>query len=126
MQSPQTILTQVLTIINYPNDKDAFIQEFGDTCIKSGLKEVTETLSPEKRDELFAKIQNVSDTAQAEAIIGQYVNITDYQEAVQNATSTLFENFLTEIEPELTDEQADALDTYLASLHETGDQSSIE
>jgi 2-succinyl-5-enolpyruvyl-6-hydroxy-3-cyclohexene-1-carboxylate synthase len=124
-QSIQSILTQVLTIINYPEDKrQAFIIEFGDMCISKALASVTQPLSEEKKAELVNKIKDIEDPNEAEKIIGEYVSIDDYQKTIEQTTSELFENFLETIEQDLSEEQADALDTYLASLENKHEESS--
>ena len=124
-QSIQSILTQVLTIINYPEDKrQEFIIEFGDMCISKALASVTQPLSDDKKAELVNKIKDVENPSEAEKIIGEYVSIDDYQKAIEQSTSELFENFLETIEPDLTEEQADALDAYLASLEKTPEEPS--
>lgn len=126
-QSLQSILTQVLTIINYPEDKrEAFVIEFGDMCISKALATVTQPLSDDKKEELVTKIKDIQDPNEAEKIIGEYVSADDYHKALEQATRELFESFLETIEPDLTDEQSDALDKYLASLEEKPDESSTQ
>ncbi len=123
-QSVQSILTRVLTIINYTKDKQAFAIEFGDMCISKALASVTQPLSDDKKEELMNKIKDIEDPIEAEKIIGEYVSIDDYQKALEQASSELFENFLETIEPDLSEEQATMLDTYLASLEKKPEETS--
>lgn len=124
MQNPQAILTQILTIIDYPDDKQAFIDDFSDLCIKKGLEIATQSLSDAKKEELVKKIKDITDQKIATEIIGQYVPVDDYEKAVGKAATDFFENFLETIDEDLTDAQSDALDTYLASIEEKSDESS--
>jgi hypothetical protein len=94
IQNPTTILSNILDIVNYLEDKQAFINQFSETCIKKGLADVQSSL-PEDSD-LISKDQ--------------------YKKAIQDATSDLFLDFLKSIEPTLTTDQSYALDNYLASL----------
>jgi hypothetical protein len=114
--SIREILTNVLDIINYPDDKEAFLIEFGDLCINKALTIATKSLSPDKQQELLSKIKDITDPQQAEEIIGDYIAIEEYNKALEEATKELFENFLETVEPELTEEQDAALDEYLATI----------
>jgi len=122
--SPQAILTQVLTIIGYSKDKQEFIIEFGDMCINRALATATQSLSGEKQEELIDRIKDIENPDDALKIIGEYVPVEDYQKALDQATRELFEDFLNTIEPDLTDAQSAVLDKYLASIGEKSDESS--
>jgi hypothetical protein len=122
MPNPLTILAQVLIIIKYPGDKKEFIDDFADLCIKKGLETATQSLPFEKQKELVNRIKDLTNPKEALTIIGQYVPISKYQEAVNKATTDLFADFLTTIEPDLLEEQKNALDKYFDSLEKEKDK----
>jgi hypothetical protein len=120
--SLQSILIQILTIINYPKEKEAFVIEFGDMCISKTLAIVAEPLIENKREELVNKIKDIADPNEALAIIGQYIAIDTYQKTLEQTTQNLFEDFLNTIEPDLTEEQSKTLDDYFASFEKKPDK----
>ncbi|HSW87675.1 MAG TPA: hypothetical protein VLG12_00760 [Candidatus Saccharimonadales bacterium] len=115
-KNPSTILRNILDIVNYPEDKSTFIDQFGETCMQKGFAAVSDSLSEDSKLKLRVALSLYLQTEEFEKIVFQYVSPETYNKAIQDATSSLFEDFLRSIEPTLTEIQSNSLDRYLSSL----------
>jgi len=80
-----------------------------------GFTDIINSLTENNKLKLAEAISG-SEEKELEKILYRFVSPEDYKKAIQNATSVLFEDLLKSIDPQLTPDQSNALDTYLASL----------
>ena len=116
VNNPTIILHNILDIVNYPDDQQNFIDQFSESCMRKGLASLIKDLPADLRIRLADDLSSNLQIAEFEKIIYRYIAPDDYENAIQEATSTLFDDFLTSIESTRTQVQSDKLDLYLASF----------
>src|SRR5947209_4190147 len=115
-QNPKDNILQVLTIIDYEDDKQAYADEFIQNCEKQALVDLLIALPQEQQERLKQQIAGITDQEQQQAIITEYVTPEQYNQALRKASATAFEGLIEEIIPTLSAEQTDKLQSYLQSL----------
>ena len=115
-QNPKTLIIEVLTLIGYEENKEAYATAFIQNCEKQALLDLLTALPQEKQSELKQRLGGVTDLAQQKVILFEYITLEQYTTALQNASQTAFEGLMEEILPTLSTEQADRLQAYLQSL----------
>jgi hypothetical protein len=113
---PTVILTDILDIVNYSQDKETFINQFSETCMKKGYSDIENLLSEDKKVELASALLEKQTEGDLQKIICEFISEDQYKKAIQRATGDLLFDFLQSIEPTLTPEQSNNLDNYLSSL----------
>ena len=87
---PVQILTRVLTIIEYKDDKNAFIQEFLNLCLNQALMETLKDLPKEKQLSLNQELKNQKGREKISQIVKSYIPDGLYEKFLSQATQKLF------------------------------------
>ena len=116
LPNPKDILIRVLTIINYQEDKDKFANDFLDLCLKKALVDMMESLPEEKKTEVRARFSANITPEEAAKVMQIYFTPQQYMQNLQNATQYLFQDYLKNIMPSLSEAQKAELQQYLTSL----------
>src|SRR5947209_1050047 len=108
-QSSRDIILQVLTLIGFEGNKEAYAHKFLQTCEQQALFDLLESLSEEKQAELKQKLAGEKDQEKAKDILSQYVTSDEYREALKQASQTMFIEFIQTITPTLSSSQNEKL-----------------
>src|SRR5690348_8721689 len=112
-RDPRDILIEVLTIISFQDDKEAYADRFIQNCEKQALLNVLSTLSEEKKQDFKQKMVGVTDQERAKQIITEYVIPEQYNNTLKKTAETTFRAFIEVILPTLSKEQVDKLQSLL-------------
>jgi hypothetical protein len=115
-QDPREILSKILEIIDYPNDKDAFINQFIITCKKQAVLDLISSLDPQKQDQLKDALSTPSTEIEITQIFQLFFSDQDYQDALTNASENTLKKLLEMILPDLNPKQRAELKELLSSL----------
>ena len=108
-KSTSDILMDVLTIIDYPDDKEGFIDGFFARVQKQAIINVVYMLPKEKREKLEKSEEN-------KELFAEIFTSEVMDNAVSDATVIEFEDFLQSVIPNITSEKKAKLTAYLNSL----------
>lgn len=111
--SLQQILSQVLTISNYPN-KETFIQEFVTNCEQQALVDALGTLSQDKRDELKQKLLWAK-KERKKTVLLEYISNEQYEQSYKHVLAKAMEEMIAKITPTMDDLKKKTLFDYLKS-----------
>ena len=100
------ILLEILTIINYQNDKKHFVQEFQAQSYAETIANLIEKLSAETQ----THIKNASDQAEE---IKKNIDAEKFQEEFEKVSSQAMIDFLQAIDKTLTPEQQTKIEELL-------------
>jgi len=109
MQDLRQILTHVLTIIGYTDDKTRFINDFISLCQKQASASLVAALPQETQEALAG-------TAPDSIELRHYFSDEAVEQAIKQATQTYFQSYLQTVAPTLSNEQRTNLQAYLSSL----------
>ena len=110
------ILTKVLTIIDYQDDKQQFIDQFSSQCIRLAIITAIDSLPKEKKDELLKQINSKQSLEETRGILQKYISEKSFQEYVMQTSQKQFEDYIETIIPKLTQVQKSTLLSYLAQV----------
>ena len=117
-QDVKQVLREILTIIDYQDDKETYINVFLQMCMQQALIDVVTMLSVEQQDELKQKLLTEKDREKQKAIVVAYVTPEQYSEALTKVSQTEFSSLLQIIFRDLADPQKEKLQTYLVQSHQ--------
>lgn len=115
---PQLILTEILNIIEYQDNKQEFIDKFFILCQKTALDNLIEKLPQEKKVELD-QVLDKDQTENSLTKISEIIEKEQYKQELENATKNQFQEYLEAVIPHLSQEQVEKLSAYLNSLNST-------
>lgn len=113
-RTPKGILWEVLEIIGYQDDKDAFADEFIQNCEKQAFIDVIATFTPQRQEEIKQKLNAAIDAEQIG--VRAYISPEAYHHALQQASKNALTGLIETVLPSLSHEQAIKLQTYLQSI----------
>lgn len=111
----EEILEKILTIIDYKEDKNAFIEEFMNLCIRGAFVEYLKILSYDRKTELQQILQE-NDPLDLKEKLEPYMITEEYKSLVQESSEKLFQEYLDKITPIISEEQKNNLTAYFATL----------
>lgn len=111
----EEILEKILTIIDYKDDKSAFIQEFMNLCVRGAFVEYLKILPQERNIELQQILQE-NDPLDIKERLEPYMTTEEYKQFLQQSSQTLFQEYVDKILPIITEEQKNNLNAYFATL----------
>jgi hypothetical protein len=117
MKDAVKILESILDIIEYKNDKAAFIDEFMDLCVRGALVEYMELLSESRKRE-FKQILLEKNPVRMKEQLEPYMKTEEYKKLLQESSENLFQDYLEKIMPIISEEQKNKLYTYFSSISE--------
>lgn len=106
---------QILTIINYQNDKAFFINNFISLCIQKSIEEYIELL-PEERKKVVQSLLKENDSNELQEKIRPYMITEEYKNLFQKTINKFFQDYITAIIPTLSEEQKSKLEAYFLSF----------
>ncbi len=110
------ILDQVLTIMDYKEDKQKFILEFSDLCFGKTVSDIIEGLPQDKKQMLEKEILDEKDANKQSAIIKKYMSASEYNQRLEKVSGELFGDYIKTIMPTLSPERSAELKSYLSSV----------
>lgn len=117
---PRKIIVEVLSIIGYEDDKEAYAAEFIDLTEKQALLVCLQELPPDKQEAFKKQMSQATEEEHVKEVIKQYVSAEEYTEALKSASQDAFTKFIETLIPELDDEQRDQLQKYLHTVYSIG------
>lgn len=112
----KTILFDVLNIIDYKDDKIAFVDKFFSYIYIEAIAEITTQLSPEEQKKLGDELQKAQDEEAQKAAVLRYLSKEAFDKRLTAITQAQFSDYLDTIYPTLTKEKQEELNTYLSTL----------
>jgi hypothetical protein len=118
-QEIRDVLTRVLAIINYSDDRNKFIEEFIKTCQAQTFTELFNRLPADKQESLKRDLTPPPAPNQIEPIFLRYFSQQDYENTFLIILQQQFQSYLQSIYSTLTQEQIRELDAYFRQLQST-------
>jgi hypothetical protein len=112
---PKETLQQILTIVNYEGNKDAFITKYLALCEQNTLIALLENLSEEERNVLEQKLDAAETTEQKQNVLRMEFSEEQITEASYNETKKSFGEMLQKLLPTLDKNQKEELKHYFES-----------
>jgi hypothetical protein len=87
VNTPQALLLKVLEIIDYSDNKEAFVEEFIKSIHLQSLSDLISKLNPDKQEELKTKLKtNINDADKTANILNAYFSQSQIRDALENAS----------------------------------------
>ena len=119
MSTYKEFLTQVLDIINYPDNKNEYIKEFEERVQLETVLNLVESLSDEKRDEIFDTFVEEKDAlSKTEGILLEYFTKEQTETEFHKTLLSNIDQLLIELRSSLTDNQKDKISALLEKVLE--------
>jgi hypothetical protein len=115
MNEKKTLL-DILDIIDYQDDKPAFVDEFFSLIYAETVAQMDSELDEQSRKNLSQEFDNAKDNDDAKEIILKYFSKEKFDEKITKITQEQFEDYLETIYPTLDEETQGKLTDYLNSL----------
>ena len=109
------ILTKVLDIIDYQNDKQQFVEKFSQLCIEKTFVAALETLTDEQKQAVAEAIAK-EDKELATTKFQEYLGKEKYLEILDTTIEDTFAEYLQSLSSTLSEEQKSEIEEYLLSL----------
>lgn len=104
-----SILLSILTIINYPNNKQKFIADFQQVCRQYAVLALAERLPKDKQKELKDKLKNIISGEAGKQIVFSYFSQDEYKTTLDQLAQKIFQDYISDISPKLSPEKRDKL-----------------
>lgn len=111
------ILSCVLRIIGYKDNKNTFIQKFISLCLSQSILEMLAKLPNEKQITLKNIISSQKDREEIFQTLQQYFPKNLYEKILTDTTQKLFTEYIDTVMPTLTVNQKNSLLLYLSSVN---------
>src|SRR5438477_153488 len=115
-KDPKQFLIDILDVVGYEKDRSQFASEFLSLCYQQALVDLMAEMPVEAQASLIRKLAKFVDYDNLKSILSEYFPKNKYDEAVENATETVFGEYLDSIIPKLTAHQKEKLNQYLTTL----------
>lgn len=115
MQDIRQTLTNILDIANYTGDKEAYITDFLDLCLKEAKIDVLDALPEQQKEALEKELTPSAQVPDSAAILGKSVTDAQYQEAVSKVVTANLLKLLSSLEETLTPEQVAKIDQIISA-----------
>ena len=112
---PKKIISELLEIIGYTDDKESYVNSFIEICYQKALLDLIVKLSEEKQQQLNQRL-SLTPVDEKRKLYEEYFPKEEIDEAIENAGKETFEEFIKSVEPTLNDDQRNKLGDYLNSL----------
>lgn len=115
-QNLKQILSTILDIVEFQDDKNAFINQFIETVYAAVLVKLVESLPEDKRKQFQTDVNGKLEIENIQTLVKNYFSEQQIFDANKDAVAETITDFLESISPELNDEKRTRLDTYLESV----------
>ena len=116
---PKQTLQQILTIVNYQGDKQAFIAKYLALCEQNTLLALLENLSEEERTALEQKLDAAATPEEKKNVLREQFSEEDIAESSYNETKKSFGEMMQKLLPTLDKNQKEELKQYFESSAKT-------
>ncbi len=113
--NPKETLQQILTIVNYEGDKDAFITKYLALCEQNTLLALLENLSEEEKTVLEQKLDTAATPEEKKNVLHAQFSEEQITDASYNETKKSFGEMMQKLLPTLDKTQKDTLKQYFES-----------
>jgi hypothetical protein len=113
---PKEILLNVLTIIDYKDDKETFANQFLQLCMQRALVDIVEALPQDQQKTIQEEVTPDKKPEEVQQILQRYFSQEQYLQQLQLSTQALFQDYIQTITPTLSDDQKQKLQQYLTSI----------
>lgn len=111
------ILIKILDLIDYPDDKEAYVTNFFATIQLNAFATLMDTLSLEKQKELSEKLsQEKDDQTRMTAVINEYFSHEEVMKTFEKETINEITGLLASIQPRLSTEQKESLENMMSQI----------
>lgn len=114
--NPALILTKVLSIIEYKDDKKIFIREFLILCLQQTIIELIKNLPKEQQSSLNKELLNQKDKEIISRVAQKYFPDGQFNNRLLIVTQKLFTDYIETVIPVLSGNQKNSLLFYLSSI----------
>ncbi|VVB85921.1 Uncharacterised protein [uncultured archaeon] len=110
VNTPQDLLLQILKIIDYSDNKEAFVEEFIKNIHLQSLSYLISTLSPDKQEEVKTELtMNKNNSDKVASTLNAYFSQSQMQDALKNASKSAMTEYIKTINPTLSATQKQQL-----------------
>lgn len=113
----RSILMQILTIIDFRENKKQFVDRFINLCLQQTFVELLSVAPAQVKTELNEVIQQ-SDMQKRVDFFLKYFQSDQFNQKLEHVTAELFQDYITSITPTLTTNKQNQLSFYLSTLTE--------
>lgn len=106
------ILRNILTIIEYQEDKEKFIDEFLDSCYHRALVELSETLPEQEKNILVKKLSTEIDEEKIRELVKPYITMPEYVDLVNKVSQEILIEKLGPFIKNLTEDKKNLMKEY--------------
>jgi hypothetical protein len=115
MNDLKTFLSNFLDTINYPDNKEEFINNLLSAIYLDAVDESLKTLPQEKQTEIQEKFKTVTTPEAIQEVVSSNFDQNLFQQTLQKSSQKVFSEYLETIGDVLSVEQKTKLDEYFAS-----------
>lgn len=108
-------ILQVLDIIDYQNDKQAFANKFIELAHMQAIDMLIHSLPEEKRTELVRKFTDLKSAETMKKMMHDCFTQEEFENALDESLEKLFSEYLQTIYPTLTEDQITSLQFFFKS-----------
>ena len=106
----KTLLTQILGVINYEDDKDEFINKYINIINNQTFFNLIQSLPQDKQEEIKNKFtQAKNDKEKAQEVFKEYFSKEQIEESIKNSSKDIMTKYLEAISNTLSDVQSQNL-----------------
>jgi hypothetical protein len=116
MKDIRKTFIQILEIIDYKKDKEKFTNEFISLCIEQAYFDLTESMTPEKKDSLKKLAENAQTLEAFADSLNKHIDPNVLRITIETVSARLFQEYISTIMPTLSPERKMKLLDYLATL----------
>lgn len=103
------IVVKILTIIDYPHDREAFLVDFDRVVSSQAVIDLVKSLPEDKRSDAEDAISKAQSQEEFSKAISAYFTVDQVSEAIDAAAAPAISQWISSIAPTLTDEQKQKL-----------------
>jgi len=115
MNDLKTFLSNFLDTINYPDNKEEFINKLLSAIYIDALDESLKSLPQDKQTEIQEKFKTAITPEAVQAVVAESFDQKVFEQTLQKSSQKLFSEYLQTIDDVLSEEQKVKLDQYFAS-----------
>lgn len=115
MNDLRGFLTNFLTTIDYPDDKDEFINQLTSTIYLEAVSEVLKSEPQDKQDRIKQQLSSATTPEALLQVVDKNFDQETFQETLKTTSQKVFADYLETINPVLTDEQKTKLEQFFAT-----------
>ena len=116
MNEFKLFLNNFLDLINYPDDKQEFINKFLSAIYLETIEELIKTLPQDKQAVISQTLESAKTPEFLQQFVKTHFDQTIFNQTLQKTSQKLFSEYIETISDTLSEEQKDKLSEYFSSL----------